>query len=108
RSPPRDRRRPRNHRGARAPSPCNRRTRRAAFLSKRTTRVITAPDELPRRARRSIDTRCTFVPAMRLDALFIYPIKSCAGIALERAQVTPRGLLHDRRWMIVDEQGRFL
>jgi uncharacterized protein len=43
------------------------------------------------------------MPAVR--GLFIYPVKSCRGIALVRAEVEPRGLLHDRRWMIVDEEG---
>jgi uncharacterized protein YcbX len=45
---------------------------------------------------------------MRLVALFVHPIKSCAGIALTRASLVRRGLLHDRRWMVVDENGRFL
>jgi uncharacterized protein YcbX len=45
---------------------------------------------------------------MRVEALFVHPIKSCSGIAVERAQVTPRGLANDRRWMVVDEAGRFL
>jgi uncharacterized protein YcbX len=45
---------------------------------------------------------------MRVAALFVYPIKSCAGIAVPVADVTARGLRHDRRWMVVDEHGRFL
>lgn len=45
---------------------------------------------------------------MRLTALYVHPIKSCAGIALARARVTRRGLEHDRRWMVTDERGRFL
>ena len=45
---------------------------------------------------------------MRLVGLFIYPVKSCRGIAVERARVVERGLEHDRRWMIVDSVGRFL
>lgn len=45
---------------------------------------------------------------MNVDAIFIHPIKSCAGIAVDRAYVTPRGLVNDRRWMVVDEAGRFL
>jgi uncharacterized protein len=40
-----------------------------------------------------------------VGALFVYPVKSCRGIALDRAQVEPRGLRHDRRWMIVDGEG---
>lgn len=45
---------------------------------------------------------------MIVDALYIHPIKSCAGVAVARARVTPRGLEHDRRWMVTDEEGRFL
>ncbi len=44
----------------------------------------------------------------RLAALFVYPVKSAAGIRCERALLGERGLLHDREWMIVDPQGRFL
>jgi len=43
-----------------------------------------------------------------LTGLHVYPVKSARGIALERAHVTERGLLHDRRFMIVDEAGAFL
>lgn len=43
-----------------------------------------------------------------VNALFVYPIKSCAGVALSEARVVARGLEHDRRWMVVDEDGRFL
>jgi uncharacterized protein YcbX len=45
---------------------------------------------------------------MRLRALYLYPIKSCAGVSVTSAEVLRRGLRPDRRWMIVDEQGRFL
>jgi uncharacterized protein len=41
-------------------------------------------------------------------SLFVYPVKSCRGIAVESAIVTERGLLHDREWMIVDAAGRFI
>lgn len=40
--------------------------------------------------------------------LFIYPIKSCAGIEVTRAQLTATGLSMDREWMIVDQDGLFL
>jgi MOSC domain-containing protein len=43
-----------------------------------------------------------------VDGLFIYPVKSCAGIAVAAARVTERGLEHDRRWMVADERGLFL
>jgi uncharacterized protein len=43
-----------------------------------------------------------------LTGLFIYPVKSCKGIALERALLTPAGFEHDREWMVVTPEGRFL
>lgn len=47
-----------------------------------------------------------------LSALTLYPIKSCAGIALTQAEVTEYGLAHggvrDREWMVVDPEGNLL
>ena len=43
-----------------------------------------------------------------LTEIWIYPIKSLAGIRLPKANVMEKGLQYDRRWMLVDEQGRFL
>lgn len=40
--------------------------------------------------------------------LFIHPVKSCGAIELPRALLTPAGLQHDREWMIVTAEGRFL
>ena len=45
---------------------------------------------------------------IRVADLFVYPIKSCGGIAVETAEVDAFGFRNDRRWMIVDENGRFL
>ncbi|MEY4654527.1 MAG: hypothetical protein RI884_3108 [Pseudomonadota bacterium] len=47
------------------------------------------------------------VPA-RISRLFIYPIKSCAGIELREAELTEAGLDLDRAWMVVDDQGEFV
>ena len=44
----------------------------------------------------------------RIAALTVYPVKACAGIALTDALLGREGLAHDREWMIVDAQGRFL
>ncbi|MBT9315744.1 MOSC domain-containing protein [Leptothoe spongobia] len=46
--------------------------------------------------------------AIRLSGLYTYPIKSAAGLELSQAQVTTRGILHDRRWMVCDRTGKFL
>ena len=43
-----------------------------------------------------------------LSALHIFPVKSCAPLVLDTATVEPRGLRHDRRWIVTDENGRFL
>jgi uncharacterized protein YcbX len=45
---------------------------------------------------------------LTISALYIYPIKSLGGISLTTAAVTDRGFQYDRRWMLVDEQHRFL
>ncbi len=41
-------------------------------------------------------------------ALYCYPVKSLAGGPVQGAEFGPRGIRHDRRWMIVDETGKFL
>lgn len=43
-----------------------------------------------------------------LTGLHIYPIKSCAGVSLERAKITPWGLDWDRHWMVVDVNDGFV
>lgn len=43
-----------------------------------------------------------------LAALHLYPVKSCRGIAVTEATVTDAGLEHDREWMVVTPDGRFV
>ena len=45
---------------------------------------------------------------MQLSGLYLYPIKSTAPLEVETALVEPRGLRNDRRWMVVDAEGRFI
>ncbi|MBE9166742.1 MOSC N-terminal beta barrel domain-containing protein [Pleurocapsales cyanobacterium LEGE 06147] len=45
---------------------------------------------------------------MIVSQLWIYPIKSCQGIKLQQAQVTPKGFLWDREFMLVNAKGKFL
>jgi uncharacterized protein YcbX len=40
--------------------------------------------------------------------LFVYPVKSCAGVELREAVLTETGLDLDRAWMVVDEAGEFV
>lgn len=44
----------------------------------------------------------------RIERLFVYPIKSCAGVELHEAVLTETGLDLDRAWMVVDESGEFV
>ncbi|HYD77895.1 MAG TPA: MOSC N-terminal beta barrel domain-containing protein [Ramlibacter sp.] len=46
--------------------------------------------------------------AARIARLFVYPVKSCAGIELTEAVLTATGLDLDRAWMVVDEEGTFV
>ena len=43
-----------------------------------------------------------------ISALWVYPIKSCAGVAVQEALLLDTGLEFDRAWMVVDEHGVFL
>jgi uncharacterized protein YcbX len=43
-----------------------------------------------------------------LKALNVYPIKSGSGTSLTAATLTPRGLLYDREFMLIDADGRML
>ncbi len=46
---------------------------------------------------------------MQLEQLWIYPVKSLAGISLPRIEVVKNGFFLDRQWMLVDAQsGSFL
>ncbi|MDQ3059477.1 MAG: MOSC N-terminal beta barrel domain-containing protein [Pseudomonadota bacterium] len=43
-----------------------------------------------------------------ISRLYVYPVKSCAGVQVPEAVLTETGLEFDRAWMVVDAQGRFL
>jgi len=43
-----------------------------------------------------------------LVSIHIYPVKALGGISLAQSLVTPRGLQHDRRFMVVDANDAFL
>ncbi|HEX4830693.1 MAG TPA: MOSC N-terminal beta barrel domain-containing protein [Trebonia sp.] len=46
--------------------------------------------------------------ALRLTDIWRYPVKSCRGQRLAAGTVEPWGLAGDRRWMLVDDDGRFV
>ena len=43
-----------------------------------------------------------------LSEIYTYPVKSLGGIALSEAKIERRGLQYDRRWMLIDDTGRFV
>jgi uncharacterized protein YcbX len=43
-----------------------------------------------------------------ITGLWVYPVKSCAGVQVQEAILTKTGLEFDRAWMVVDEEGSFL
>ena len=45
---------------------------------------------------------------MHLSSLHLYPLKSAAGVAVETLDIESRGPRHDRRWLAVDAEGRFI
>ena len=54
------------------------------------------------------DSKIMTTANITLSGLYIYPIKSAAGLAIPSATVHPRGLEYDRRWMVVDQAHRFM
>jgi uncharacterized protein YcbX len=45
---------------------------------------------------------------MHLSGIFIYPVKSLRGIAVHEAKIDALGLIGDRRFLVLDQQGKFL
>ena len=45
---------------------------------------------------------------MRLASLHVYPLKGARGISLERADALTGGLRHDRRFLLLDADGKFI
>jgi uncharacterized protein YcbX len=43
-----------------------------------------------------------------IEQIWVYPIKSCGGVALTEAELTDTGLAFDRAWMVVDAEGEFV
>ncbi len=48
------------------------------------------------------------MPSMRLVEIRIYPVKGLRGLAIRDAVVEPWGLAGDRRFMVVDRDGRYM
>jgi uncharacterized protein YcbX len=45
---------------------------------------------------------------IRISGLYVHPIKSCRGTALDEAEIGATGFVDDRRWLVVDRHGTFM
>ena len=45
---------------------------------------------------------------IQISGLYVYPIKSCGGISLQKSTVDAKGLKYDRNWMLVDVDGLYV
>lgn len=50
----------------------------------------------------------TEAEAIHVSAVFVYPLKGAGGVSLASAEVTRAGLRHDRRFVLVTSDGRFV
>lgn len=48
------------------------------------------------------------MPTLEISQIYLYPIKSLGALAVREAQVEIQGLAGDRRYMLVDEHGKFI
>ena len=68
-------------------------------------------DSLSETLRGSADAAAPNTPsdlAALVTGLFVYPVKSCAGVRVAQAMLLDTGLEFDRAWMVVDRHGNFL
>lgn len=45
---------------------------------------------------------------LRLSGIYVFPVKSAKGIKVTEARASATGFEFDRRWMVVDQAGRFV
>ena len=60
------------------------------------------------KARVTLSTESGALTACTLAAMYVHPIKSCAGIAVADRLLIETGLEFDRAWMVVDAHGEML
>lgn len=77
-----------------------------AFRARRSANQQRARSFQPQDGERVVEGPKNGVPV--LEAVYVYPIKSCGGISVERVDLVSTGLRDDRRWMLVDEAGGFM
>lgn len=72
---------------------------------------IGLPPRIPTPLADSITTESINAACVRLEAIFVYPVKSCAGVRVDHWPLVPpqgQGLFYDRIFAITDDSGRVL
>lgn len=49
-----------------------------------------------------------FHSMLSVSHLYVYPVKSLGGILLDEVKLSDRGLEYDRRWVLIDDNNRFI
>lgn len=44
----------------------------------------------------------------KIAELFVYPVKSCAGVCMDEVAIVPTGFEFDRNWMVIDDGATFV
>lgn len=55
-----------------------------------------------------LKTDTCFLRMLQIIQLYIYPLKSLGGVSVHSAMALEEGFEYDRRWMLIDDQNRFI
>ncbi|KAE8713956.1 malate dehydrogenase [Hibiscus syriacus] len=69
-------------------------------------KIIFFPKEQGMEKTASSTEAAAAVADAKISSIFIYPIKSCRGISVPQAPLTPTGFRWDRHWLVVNQKGR--
>jgi molybdenum cofactor sulfurtransferase len=53
-------------------------------------------------------TQQQYSTKMSLEAIYVYPVKSCGRFEVAEWEITSHGLLYDREWVLVDDNFNYL
>ncbi|KAK2079622.1 hypothetical protein QBZ16_002017 [Prototheca wickerhamii] len=46
--------------------------------------------------------------SLEISEIHVYPVKSCGGMSLDQAVMTPKGFRFDREWVVTSDAGKFM
>src|SRR5687768_2974916 len=82
--------------------------RSAAIDSRWFRPALQTPFRLPAGDRTGTNRRGKRLHSMHVSGLFIHPVKSLRAVSVPSVELDALGIVGDRRFMVVDENGRFL